>query len=208
MQRPGFLAAALITFLALATAVVLYGRIIRAREARLPAVPRATRAKPPPGDQSVVSLEGESQVVKRDEDGDILWKASFGADLSYDKASGRVHGRQVECELIVGPDRTLRVRAGGLETTGTGGVLTFTGGVEAGVSKADTSFRAQQASWDTQTRTLRGAGDVMITRGSFVARGRELSVDTAAQQAEVSGGASLTYTGKKGATGHARARKG
>jgi hypothetical protein len=208
MQRPAFLAAALITFLALATAVVLYGRIIRAREVPVPAVPHAAQAKPSAGDQSVVSLEGPSQIVKRDDQGDIVWKATFGADLSYDKASGHVQGKQVACELVVDPDRTLRVRAGGLETTGSGGVLTFTGGVEAGTSEGGTSFRAQQASWDTQTRTLQGVGDVVITRGAFVARGHELSVDTVAQQADVSGGASLTYAGEKGATAHARARKG
>lgn len=203
MRRHPFLLGTLITFVVLAVAVVMYGRLSAARQDSHVLAQPPARATDEAGAAGVVSLEGRTQIVKRDRDGNILWKANVGADLQYDKASGRLQGKDVECELIIDRETTLYVQAGAIQTARKPTVLQFSGGVSANTNATDASFRAQRAFWNTGSQTLRGVGDVRVYHRGFVARGRVLRVDMVARRAEVSGDASLTYEGRKGETGRA-----
>lgn len=175
-RRPGLIALLLAGagLLAVVVFIALRGQ---------PGDEQAPRPAPTPDEpeeaQGPIQVRGSELTVR--EDGEVVWRASFGGEITLDREAGTAHAQDVAWRFEGEGFDDLSLRAPLMVADYDAGWLRFSEGVAIEAEGA-MSFSAGEVQYDFDARTLLGIGGVRFARGRFEAEAEQFVIDNRARQ--------------------------
>ncbi|HUS81277.1 MAG TPA: hypothetical protein VM283_08425 [Armatimonadota bacterium] len=132
-----------------------------------------------------VEISG-GQIIQRDENGQVQWRAKFGGTISIDEQAQIARHSDVVWELEGGGIEHLKVKAPIMEADLKRRLLTFSQGVDIEAKDGRARFAADQVRYEMGTGKLIGEGQVAFEYGGFTLTGSRLVIDNRNQKVRVS----------------------
>ncbi|MEA3402602.1 MAG: hypothetical protein U9R79_15290 [Armatimonadota bacterium] len=181
-RRPGLIVL-IVVGLGLAAVAIFVGIVGRPGQQQVPAE-RPEELEAQAADEESEAPEAQvsgAEVTVSDAQGEVVWRASFGGEITYDQDSRIARAEDVHWRFEGPGFERLSLKAPVMVAGWEEKVLRFAEGVAIEAHGGDLSFSAGAAEYQFGTRKLIGRGDVRFQRGSFSGRAEELVIDNRAE---------------------------
>ncbi len=139
----------------------------------------------PAEDNGPVEVSG-GEIVRRDEGGEVIWRATFGGTITVDEQERTLKHTDVLWELQRGGIKDLSIKAPVMEADYDSRMLTFSEGVDIQADDGQARFVVDEVRYEFDTEKLISDGQVAFMYGGFTLRGSRLVIDNRAQKVRVS----------------------
>ncbi len=125
--------------------------------------------------QAPIEVAGTELTVV--EDGEVVWRASFGGQIELDQQGRTGRAEQVDWQFEGKGFEGLAVRAPLMVADYDMKELRFSSGVDIEAEKGDLRFSANDVTYQFGTHKLIATGDVRFQSGAFAGEAEELVID-------------------------------
>ncbi len=157
-----------------------------ARQPRGPVSPDSA-VKIPDKPTPPIEVSG-GEIVERDEDGKILWRAKFGGVIEIDEQGRSLQHTDVVWELERDGVTDISVKAPVMRADYNARLLTFSEGVDITADDGAARFVVDDLRYEFDTDKLIGEGEVAFRYGGFALTGSRLVIDHANDKVRVTDG--------------------
>ena len=139
-----------------------------------------------PEGEGRVRLSG-STLSETDDEGNVIWEASFSGDADIDAKTNRATARDVLLRVSFAEEQEIRLEAPSFEADLTEMQMGFPQGTRGSVSDGSGHFAANGFAYDARAGQITGTGDVSFQFQGFLLRGDKLVIDTKTKDIFVTG---------------------
>ena len=156
-----------------------------ARQPRGP-VTQGSAVEIPEPDEPATPIEiSGGEIVQRDEDGEVLWRAKFGGAIEIDEQGRSLQHTDVVWELQRDGVTDLSVKAPTMRADYDARLLVFGEGVDITADDGAARFVVDDLRYELDTDKLIGEGEVSFRYGGFAMTGTRLVIDHANDKVRV-----------------------
>lgn len=128
-----------------------------------------------PDDGPDIEVSGTELTIS--EEGEVVWRASFGGNIEFDEDQNVAHATNVLWEFAGEGFEGMTLEAPMMRADWDEGRLRFSDGIAIDGEGGELRFTANSAEYQFDTRKIIGRGDVRFKRGHFYGRAEEVVVD-------------------------------
>ena len=159
-----------------------------ARQPRGPITPdSAAETSVPDEPATPIEISG-GEIVQRDEDGEVLWRAKFGGTIEIDEQGRSLQHTDVVWELERDGVTDISVKAPIMRVDYDARLLFFGEGVDIAADDGAARFVVDDLRYELDTDKLIGEGEVAFRYGGFTLTGSRLVIDHANNKVRVTDG--------------------
>lgn len=155
------------------------------RQPRGPETPDSAVETPVPDEPATPIEISGGEIVQRDADGEVLWRAKFGGAIEIDEQGRSLQHTDVVWELQRDGVTDLSVKAPTMRADYDAGLLVFGEGVDITADDGAARFVADDLRYELNTDKLIGEGEVAFRYGGFSLTGSRLVIDHANDKVRV-----------------------
>ncbi len=163
--------------------IVIQGRPGADRDGEAPGPPE-DRASEPEKPEPRIEVT-DTEVTVRDEEGTVIWRASFAGEIELDAQGRTARAERVHWRFEGKGFRELGLKAPLMEADYNRRLLAFSEGVSIQAEGGELVFSADAVQYQFDTHKLIGSGQVLMRSGAFLLTGDRLVIDNNTRKVRV-----------------------